>query len=81
MEAARLHGLRRVIFSSTGGAIYGEQDTFPAIRGHPLPAGQPIRRREVRDRGYLFFYKAQYGIDYTAMRYGNVYGPRQDPAW
>ena len=41
MESARLHGLRRVIFSSTGGAIYGEQDTFPASEDHPLRPVSP----------------------------------------
>jgi len=79
MESARHHGLRRVIFSSTGGAIYGEQETFPAPEDHPLHPVSPYGVAKLATEAYLFFYKVQYGIDYTALRYGNVYGPRQDP--
>jgi UDP-glucose 4-epimerase len=79
VEAARQHGLRRVIFSSTGGAIYGEQETFPAPEDHPLHPVSPYGITKLATEAYLFFYKVQYGIDYTALRYGNVYGPRQDP--
>ena len=79
MEAGRQHGLRRVIFSSTGGAIYGEQEEFPAPEDHPLHPVSPYGVAKMATEAYLFFYKVQYGIDYTALRYGNVYGPRQDP--
>ena len=79
MESARGRGLRRVIFSSTGGAIYGEQEAFPASEGHPLHPVSPYGVAKLATEAYLFFYKVQYGIDYTALRYGNVYGPRQDP--
>jgi UDP-glucose 4-epimerase len=79
MEAARQHGLRRVVFSSTGGAIYGEQDTFPADESHPCRPVSPYGVAKFSTESYLFFYRAQYGIEYAAMRYANVYGPRQDP--
>ena len=79
MESARQHELRRVIFSSTGGAIYGEQEKFPAPEDHPLHPVSPYGVAKLATEAYLFFYKVQYGIDYTALRYGNVYGPRQDP--
>jgi UDP-glucose 4-epimerase len=79
MEAARQHGLRRVVFSSTGGAIYGEQDTFPADESHPCRPVSPYGVAKFSTEAYLFFYRAQYGIEYAAMRYANVYGPRQDP--
>jgi len=79
MEAGRAHGLRRVVFSSTGGAIYGEQDTFPCDEDHPLRPVSPYGVAKLATEKYLFFYRAQYGIDYVAMRYANVYGPRQDP--
>ncbi len=79
MESARQHRLRRVIFSSTGGAIYGEQETFPAPEDHPLHPVSPYGVAKMATEAYLFFYKVQYGIEYTALRYGNVYGPRQDP--
>jgi UDP-glucose 4-epimerase len=79
MEAARTRGLRRVVFSSTGGAIYGEQDTFPADESHPCRPVSPYGVAKLATESYLFFYRAQYGIEYAAMRYANVYGPRQDP--
>src|SRR5882762_4924662 len=79
IEAARQHGLRRVVFSSTGGAIYGEQDFFPADESHPCRPVSPYGVAKFATESYLFFYQAQYGIDYAAMRYANVYGPRQDP--
>ncbi len=79
MESARAHDLRRVIFSSSGGAIYGEQDHFPCTEDHPLRPVSPYGVAKLATEGYLFFYKVQYGIDYLALRFGNVYGPRQDP--
>jgi UDP-glucose 4-epimerase len=79
MEAGREHGLRRVIFSSTGGAIYGEQECFPCDEQHPQRPVSPYGIAKLATEKYLFFYQAQYGIDYVAMRYANVYGPRQDP--
>lgn len=79
MEAGRQHGLRRVVFSSTGGAIYGEQDAFPCDEDHPKRPVSPYGVAKLATEAYLFFYKLQYGIDYAAMRYANVYGPRQDP--
>jgi UDP-glucose 4-epimerase len=79
IESARKHGLRRVIFSSTGGAIYGEQDEFPCNEDHPRRPVSPYGVAKLATEAYLFFYKVEYGIDYLAMRFGNVYGPRQDP--
>ncbi len=79
IEAARKHGLKRVMFSSTGGAIYGEQDTFPAGEEHPCRPVSPYGIAKLSTEAYLFFYRVEYGIDYLALRYGNVYGPRQDP--
>lgn len=79
IEAARGHGLKRVVFSSTGGAIYGEQDTFPADEEHPRRPLSPYGIAKLSTESYLFYYRVEYGIDYLALRYGNVYGPRQDP--
>ncbi|HVN63380.1 MAG TPA: NAD-dependent epimerase/dehydratase family protein, partial [Candidatus Binataceae bacterium] len=79
IESARRHGLKRVVFSSTGGAIYGEQDTFPCDEDHPRRPVSPYGVAKHATEAYLFFFKAEYGLDYLALRYANVYGPRQDP--
>jgi UDP-glucose 4-epimerase len=79
IESARKHGLKRVVFSSTGGAIYGEQDEFPCTEDHPKRPVSPYGVAKLATEAYLFFYKVEYGIDYLALRFGNVYGPRQDP--
>src|SRR5579875_1032981 len=79
MEAARGRGLRRVIFASSGGAIYGEQDVFPCDEDHPCRPVSPYGVAKLASERYLFFYRNEYGIGYTALRYANVYGPRQDP--
>ena len=79
LERGRMHGLRRVIFASSGGAIYGEQETFPAPETHPLWPVSPYGVSKLASERYLFFYSVQYGIPFVAFRYGNVYGPRQDP--
>jgi UDP-glucose 4-epimerase len=79
MEAGRQKGLKRVIFASTGGAIYGEQEQFPCNELHPCRPLSPYGISKLATEAYLFFYKMQYEIDYVALRYSNVYGPRQDP--
>jgi len=68
-----------VVFASIGGAIYGEQDQFPCDESHPQRPVSPYGVAKLATEAYLFFYKVQYGIDYLALRYANVYGPRQDP--
>lgn len=79
MEAGREQGLKRVIFASTGGAIYGEQETFPCDEQHPCRPLSPYGVAKLTTEMYLFFYKMQYGIGSISLRYSNVYGPRQDP--
>ncbi len=79
MEAGRRNGLRRVVFSSTGGAIYGEQERFPCDESHPCRPVSPYGVAKLATERYLFFYEVQYGIRHVALRYANVYGPRQDP--
>jgi UDP-glucose 4-epimerase len=68
-----------VVFASTGGAVYGEQEAFPATEDHPQYPLSPYGVSKLAGERYLHYYHAQYGISYTALRYANVYGPRQDP--
>jgi len=79
LEAARAAGSERIVFSSTGGAIYGETDVLPTPETAPaLPMaayGQSKRCAEL----YLGLYVRLYGLSTIALRFGNVYGPRQDP--
>jgi UDP-glucose 4-epimerase len=79
LEAARVSGVKKVIFSSTGGAIYGEQDVIPAPESHATRPVSPYGVSKASGELYLGYYKAQYGLDYVALRYANVYGPRQNP--
>lgn len=79
MEAGRKSGLKKVVFSSTGGAIYGEPDYTPQDESHPLRPISPYGITKLTTEKYLYYYRHAYGIDYVALRYGNVYGPRQNP--
>ena len=79
LEAARKSGVRKVVFSSTGGAIYGEQDVYPAPETHPTRPVSPYGVSKASGELYLGYYRAQYGLKSVALRYANVYGPRQNP--
>jgi UDP-glucose 4-epimerase len=79
LEAARGGPLQQVVFASTGGAIYGEQDAFPADEDHPARPVSPYGVAKLASERYLFFYHCQYGLSATCLRYANVYGPRQNP--
>ena len=72
-------GVDKFIFASTGGAIYGEQDYFPASEDHPQKPTSPYGLSKLSVEGYLKFYKEQYGLKSIIFRYGNVFGPRQNP--
>lgn len=72
-------GVKRVVFASTGGAIYGEQREYPASEDHPQYPLSPYGVSKLSVERYLYFYLAQYGLNYVALRYANVYGPKQDP--
>jgi UDP-glucose 4-epimerase len=78
-QAAIKAGVAKVIFSSTGGAIYGEQDYFPADEAHPQRPVSPYGVAKLAVENYLNYYQQEYGLNYVALRYSNVYGPRQDP--
>jgi UDP-glucose 4-epimerase len=79
VEAARRGGVRQVLFASTGGAIYGEQDYFPADEQHPARPVSPYGVSKLSFERYLFYFHVAYGLDATCLRYANVYGERQNP--
>ena len=79
LQCCVAQGVRRVVFASTGGAVYGEQREFPAPEDHPQYPISPYGVSKLAGERYLHFYRAQYGLSYAALRYANVYGPRQDP--
>ncbi|PJA98781.1 MAG: UDP-glucose 4-epimerase [Ignavibacteriales bacterium CG_4_9_14_3_um_filter_30_11] len=72
-------GIKKFIFSSTGGAVYGEQDYFPADEKHTTSPLSPYGISKLAVEKYLFFYNKQYGLNYSILRYANIYGPRQNP--
>lgn len=78
LEVGRHNGLRKVIFSSTGGAIYGEPDYVPQDESHVNRPESPYGITKLVSEHYLRFYHTTYGIEWVALRYANVYGPRQN---
>jgi UDP-glucose 4-epimerase len=72
-------GVKKFMFASTGGAVYGEQEYFPADEKHPTNPVSPYGITKLTIEKYLYFYKNEYGLNYTILRYANVYGPRQNP--
>jgi len=78
LEAARRGGVRQVLFASTGGAIYGEQDVFPAAEDHPARPVSPYGVSKLALERYLYYYHVTYGTAVTCLRYANVYGERQN---
>jgi UDP-glucose 4-epimerase len=81
LEAARAGGARRVVFTSTGGAIYGEGEgqTLPLGEDAPLAPEAPYGQSKFAGEGYLSLYERLYDLSTIPLRLGNVYGPRQDP--
>lgn len=79
LENARRTGVKKVVFASTGGAIYGEQIRFPADEEHPVQPVSPYGITKLTTEKYLFYYKAVHGLDSVILRYANIYGPRQNP--
>ncbi|HTX99946.1 MAG TPA: NAD-dependent epimerase/dehydratase family protein [Bacteroidota bacterium] len=79
LESCVATGVRKVVFASSGGASYGEQDYFPADEEHPQRPISPYGVAKLTTEKYLFYYRAVYGLDSVSLRYSNVYGPRQNP--
>ncbi|RMF94499.1 MAG: NAD-dependent epimerase/dehydratase family protein [Candidatus Schekmanbacteria bacterium] len=79
LENSKRTGVEKLLFSSTGGAIYGEPETFPVKEDHPIRPLSPYGLTKFVFENYLGLYERLYGFKYTVLRYPNVYGPRQDP--
>jgi len=79
MEAGKNAGVKQVIFASSGGAVYGDAEVLPTPETYPTQPASPYGISKLTSEYYLHFYSQAYGIRYVALRYGNVYGPRQNP--
>jgi UDP-glucose 4-epimerase len=78
LRASVDNGVRKVIFSSTGGALYGEPDIVPADEDHPIRPLSPYGTSKFAFEQYLGTFERTFGLTFTTLRYANVYGPRQD---
>ena len=79
LQQAVKHGVRKVVFSSSGGAIYGEQEMYPAPESHVTKPMSPYGLSKLCGEQYLSYYQRSSGLQVVSLRYANVYGPRQDP--
>ena len=77
LEACRKHGVRKVIYASSA-AVYGEPRALPLVEDHPVAPLSPYGVSKHTVEHYLEVYRRLYGLNYTVLRYANVYGPRQD---
>ncbi len=79
LEHAVKHGVRKVSFASSGGAVYGEQEVFPAAESHRTDPLSPYGISKLAGEKYLAYYTNTTGLRHVVLRFGNVYGPRQEP--
>jgi UDP-glucose 4-epimerase len=79
LEAARAAGAQRVLLASTGGALYGKTAALPTPEDSPLAPFSPYGASKAAAETYLALYTRLHGLSTLALRFGNVYGPRQDP--
>lgn len=80
LEVSVKNGAQRVIFASSGGAIYGEQVSYPATEEDPTHPLSPYGVSKLASEQYLYYYQKNSGLDYSVLRFANVYGPRQNPS-
>jgi UDP-glucose 4-epimerase len=78
LEGARVAGVRRLVNSSTGGGLYGEADVLPTPEDHSIKPLAPYGQGKYAAEGYCELYARLHGLSTVSLRYGNVYGPRQD---
>jgi len=79
LEHAVKHGVRKVTFASSGGAVYGEQEVYPAGESHRTDPMSPYGISKLAGEKYLAYYTNTTGLRHVVLRFGNVYGPRQEP--
>lgn len=79
LQNAIKYEVKKFMFASTGGAVYGEQEYFPADENHPTNPLSPYGISKLSVEKYLYFYFNEYKLNYTILRYANIYGPRQNP--
>jgi len=77
LEGCKNAGVKKVVFASSGGAVYGEQESFPAPESHATQPASPYGVSKRTGELYLSYYYQTFGLPYVALRYANVYGPRQ----
>jgi UDP-glucose 4-epimerase len=78
-EASVRNDVKKFIFISSGGAIYGEQDYFPADEIHPTRPLSPYGIAKLTGEKYLYYYNKTYNLNFVSLRYANIFGPRQNP--
>ncbi|NOT32659.1 MAG: NAD-dependent epimerase/dehydratase family protein [Candidatus Eisenbacteria bacterium] len=79
LQSCSRNGVRKLVYASTGGALYGEGRQLPATEDHPINPEAPYGASKHTVEHYLYIWKLLHGLDYTVLRYPNVYGPRQNP--
>jgi len=79
LEGARLGHVRRVVFASSGGTVYGESARLPVAESAPKLPASPYGTAKLASEYYLATFSQLYGLETVALRYSNVYGPRQNP--
>jgi UDP-glucose 4-epimerase len=79
LQAASQAGTRKILYASTGGAVYGEPVALPADETHPVSPESPYGVSKHTVEHYLYLWRKLEGVDYTVLRYPNVFGPRQNP--
>jgi UDP-glucose 4-epimerase len=79
LRAAQQHGVGRIVNTSTGGAIYGEGQVLPAPEDHPVAPEAPYGLSKFCAEQYCELFRRLHGLNTVSLRYGNVFGPRQDP--
>jgi UDP-glucose 4-epimerase len=79
LECCRRYEVKKIIYASTGGAVYGEPMWLPVTEDHPINPLDPYGASKHHVEHYLHLYRHNFGLTFTALRYPNVYGPRQDP--